>query len=86
MKILKQISLDDAVSNLTFIKQPGVVASLCVSMKKDKYNEGFEQILEALKYEKEVDISELDEIRQLMLKSAQNHSVSNAYLELQEEK
>ena len=85
MKILKQISVEDAVSNLTFIKQPGVVSSFIVSMQKDKYNEGFEQILEALKYEKEVDINELDEIRQLMLKSAQNHIVPNSYLEFQEE-
>lgn len=54
LKMLKQLSLDDAISNFSFTKQPEVTSSFCVSMQDDKYNEGFEQILEALKYEKKL--------------------------------
>ena len=86
LKILKQISIEDIVSNISFTKQPGVISTFCVSMHNDKFNEGFEQILSALKYEKEVDLCDLDETRQLMLKSVKNHSISNSYLEIQEEK
>ena len=85
LKMLKQLSLDDAISNFSFIKQPDVTSSFCVSMQDYKYSEGFEQILEALKYEKEIVISDLDQTRQLIVKSMQNHSVSNSYLEIQEE-
>ena len=85
LKMLKQLSLDDAISNFSFTKQPNVTSNFCVSMQDDKYNEGFRQILEALKYEKEIEISDLNKTRQLIVKSMQNHSVSNSYLEIQEE-
>lgn len=85
IKMLKQLTLDDAIREIAFIKQPGVTSNLCVSMQDDKYNEGFEEILAALQYEKEIGISELDEKRQLILKTMQNHSISNSYLEIQEE-
>ena len=85
LKMLKQLSLEDAISNLTFRKQPGVTSNFCISMMDDKYNEGFKQILEALKYEKKVEISEIDKTRQLIVKSLQNHNISNSYLEIQEE-
>ena len=85
LKILKKISLEDAIKNLTFIRQPGVTSNFCISMQNDRCNEGFAQVLEALQYEKEIEISDLDENRQLIVNSVKNHNVSNSYLELQEE-
>lgn len=85
LKMLKQLSLGDVINNLTFTNQPGVTSRFCISIQGDKYNEGFEQILEALKSEKEVELSELDTTRQLIVKSVQNHNIPNSYLDLQEE-
>lgn len=85
LKMLKQLSLDDAISNFAFTKQPGVTSSFLVSMENDKYNEGFEQILEALKCEKEIEIDDIEQRRQLIVKSMKNHNVLNSYLEIQEE-
>lgn len=85
LKMLKQLSLGDVINNLTFTNQPGVTSRFCISMQGDKYNEGFEQILEALKSEKEVELSELNTTRQLIVKSVQNHNIPNSYLDLQEE-
>lgn len=85
LKMLKRLSVGDVINNLTFTNQPGVISRFCISMQNDKYNEGFEQILEALKSEKEVELSELDTTRQLIVKSIQNHNISNSYLDLQEE-
>lgn len=85
LKILKKISLEDAIKNLTFIRQPGVTSNFCISMQNDRCNEGFAQVLEALQYEKKIEISDLDENRQLIVNSVKNHNVSNSYLELQEE-
>ena len=73
LKMLKKLSLGDVINNLTFTNQPGVTSRFCISMQGDKYNEGFEQILEVLKSEKEVELSELDTTRQLIVKSVQNH-------------
>lgn len=85
LKMLKQLSLGDAIKDIAFTKQPGITSNFCVSMQDDKCNEGFEQILEALKSQKEIEISALDPTRQLIVKSMQNHSVSNSYLDIQEE-
>lgn len=85
LKMLKQLSLGDVINNLTFTNQPGVTSRFCISMQDDKYNEGFEQILEALKSEKEVELSELDTTRQLIVKSVRNHNIPNSYLDLQED-
>lgn len=85
LKMLKQLSLGDVINNLTFTNQPGVTSRFCISMQGDKYNEGFEQILEALKSEKEVELSELDTTRQLIVKSLQNHNIPNSCLDIQEE-
>lgn len=85
LKMLRQLSLDNGINNLTFTNQPGVTCRFCISMQEDKYNEGFEQILEALKSEKEVELSQLDQTRQLIVKSLQNHNIPNSYLDIQEE-
>lgn len=85
LKMLKQLTLGDAINNLTFTNQPGVTSIFCISMQNDRYNDGFEHILEALKSEKEVELSELDTTRQLIVKSLQNHIIPHSYLEIQEE-
>ena len=86
LKMLKQLSLGDVINNLTFTNQPGVTSRFCILMQDDKYNEGFEQILETLQSEKEVELSEIDTTRQLIVKSLKNHNIPNSFLDIQEEK
>ena len=86
LKMLKHLSLGDIITNFSFVKQPGVTSHFHVSMDKDKYNEGFEQILGALQQEKEVEISDLDNTTQQIVKSMQKHSVLNSYMEIGENK
>lgn len=88
LKMLKNLKVTNSIECLILTKQPGSIANFIIHMKDhvlDKEaTETFERVLRALQDEKEVEVSDLEENRQAMINSMQNHKIPNSYFEIQE--
>ena len=88
LKILKNLPCANAIECLILTKQPGVTSNFAIHMQDNTLNneagEAFERILRALQDEKEVEVSDLNDNRQSMVLSMQNHRVPSEYFEIQE--